>query len=345
MSEKDKADASPDDVVETTRHRSPNYPMFGLPKAIERAEEIFSKWKRSLVPVNLVHSLWSYKEHSNQGNRAISTLKSFGLIDVEGEQKSRRVRLTEQGIRILMKSPDRESLLKKAVLGPAIYSEIWDKYKGEENFPDDELLRHYLLWDRPEPRFNDDVVNAFIQNFRESLRYAGMNINDILTEDVDAKDIPLLDRPLSSRPHLGAFVQVEDGPGKYKYDKPRKVVGVDGEWVFIEGESAGIQEDRVFVMKNTTESKMAAKMPPPNPYLEVGSPATAMATAATTATKNDQEEVKWEVQPLRFPLSRGNVIEIRLKSPVSKKEFDRIKQLIELSEPSFLMDEEANQED
>jgi hypothetical protein len=50
---------------------------------------------------------------------------------------------------------------------------------------------------------------------------------------------------------------------------------------------------------------------------------------------------QWGVPPLTFPLPRGNVIEIRLKSKVTSKEFEKIKQLLDLSESSFVEDEAA----
>lgn len=39
---------------------------------------------------------------------------------------------------------------------------------------------------------------------------------------------------------------------------------------------------------------------------------------------------------ISFPLSGGNVLEIRLKKRVPKSDFDRIKTLVELSEASLI---------
>ncbi len=39
---------------------------------------------------------------------------------------------------------------------------------------------------------------------------------------------------------------------------------------------------------------------------------------------------------IEFPMPGGNSIEIRLKKPVSKKDFERIKQLVDLSEDSLV---------
>jgi hypothetical protein len=42
---------------------------------------------------------------------------------------------------------------------------------------------------------------------------------------------------------------------------------------------------------------------------------------------------------IRFPLPRGNEIEIRMRSKVTKEEFEKIKRIFELAEVAFLEDE------
>lgn len=48
---------------------------------------------------------------------------------------------------------------------------------------------------------------------------------------------------------------------------------------------------------------------------------------------------------ISFPLPGGNAIEIRLRSKVSKKDFDRIKSLVDLSEPALVSDESDTDKD
>ena len=48
------------------------------------------------------------------------------------------------------------------------------------------------------------------------------------------------------------------------------------------------------------------------------------------------------VPPLQFPLPRNNVIEIRLKSKVTAKEFEKLKQLFSLLAFAFLEDGESD---
>lgn len=163
-----------DDEIKATKHRSPNFPVYHLQKALELAKGFHDKYKRAIVPVNLAQVVLGFKEHSGGGNQAVAALKSFNLFEVDGKGKARSCRLTDAAYRILMNSPDRVELLKKAAVAPAIHNELWEKYKGEEHFPDDDLIRDYLLWKRTEGTFNSETVGFFIDNFRSSLRYADL---------------------------------------------------------------------------------------------------------------------------------------------------------------------------
>lgn len=70
-----------------------------------------------------------------------------------------------------------------------------------------------------------------------------------------------------------------------------------------------------------------AATPPPNPF-----------RTATTIPRAPDEPF------ISFPLSDDNSIEIRLKRRVSRKDFDRLKKLIELSEDSLVQAEQPDQE-
>ena len=122
---------------------------------------------------------------------------------------------------------------------------------------------------------------------------------------------------------------------KDQYSGTRLARGVseDGEWVFIEGVPNGVPKEQVFVMTTTQGPTPRSQMPPPNPF------AAASPLPIVPPSGEQLDGGEWGVPPLRFPLAKGNVIEIRLKSLVSRKEFGRIKQLLELSEPSFVEDE------
>jgi hypothetical protein len=173
--------------IESEGSRSPNYPVISLKKSIEQVGQLYDTHKTHAVPVKMVHELWGYKaaKGSSIGDQCVAAAKAFGLIEVEGKGESRKVRISNQGHRIYLKAPDYEDLLKKAVLSPYIYSEIWEHYQGD--LPNDELLKNYLVWEH-QPRFNEKYVGRFIAQFRESISFAYLTSGDIIEEDKTKND-------------------------------------------------------------------------------------------------------------------------------------------------------------
>lgn len=256
--EKKDEDQKQEDGIKRTRHRSPNYPMIGLRKAVERAGQLHAKYKRANVPIHLVQSEWGYKPYSSVGNQCVAAVKSYGLVDVEGDGKARKVRVSDAAYRILGKSPDCQDLLQKAALGPPIYAELWQKYEGED-FPDDSLIKHYLVWDREEGTFNQDAVDGFIENFRDSLRYAGLLSADIM----EGEAAPEKGGNGSSSVSAGDFVQWTSA-GVDQFPEPLRVTCIsdDGQWAFIEGKVTGVPVNELSIQKPKGE----LQQPPPNPF-------------------------------------------------------------------------------
>lgn len=269
MSDQPDDDQDQEGGVKRTKHRSPNYPLFGLQKAVERAQQLHEKYKRSLVPINLVQELWGYRQHGGSGNQAVAALKAYGLLDVEGDGKSRRVRLTDAAFRILMGSPDRAELLKKAAVGPPLHSELWEKYRAEEFFPDDELIEHYLLWDRPGGTFNADSVGGFIENFRGSLRYANLLPDGIVGGGLagEGKRTGSIDDRSPAPPvvKLGDLVQWTCN-GQDMYAEPRRVQGLyNDEYAYVEGSPTGVLISELTIMEPKPAPQEAAKVTPKGP--------------------------------------------------------------------------------
>jgi hypothetical protein len=123
----------------------------------------------------LAHKEWDYKEHSAMGNQVVGALKSFGLVDVFGTENDRKLQLTDLAYRLLNHStqtgPDWNEMIQKSALMPPIYAELWKKWDGDE-FPDNDLIRHYLVLDREEGKFNPERVDGFIDSFRDTLRFS-----------------------------------------------------------------------------------------------------------------------------------------------------------------------------
>jgi hypothetical protein len=202
------AEDQPNSGITQTRVRSPNFPLIGLKKAVSRLEEMSGKYKRLLVPVGLIQTLWGYKANSGIGNQVVAALKSFGLIDVEGEASAKKAKISEDGYRIVLKHRDRDELLKNAALKPPIYAELWNKYK-EGDFPDADIIKHYLLFDREEGKFNPDVVDGFIAEFLDTLAFSGNISGDIIPPADDESEA---DQEPPSLRSLGRRLREEHQP-------------------------------------------------------------------------------------------------------------------------------------
>ena len=167
-----------------TKHRSPNYPVIGLRKAVERAEILFSKDKRAWLPIGIVHERWDYKAHTGVGNQNVAALKAYGLIDVEGDGDSRKIRVSERAYKIILNHQDRDGPLRAAALDPTLHGELWKQW-GDSGLPADDVMRHYLLFDR---KFNPETVDGFISQFRDTIAFAKLDSSDKVSSNDGEKE-------------------------------------------------------------------------------------------------------------------------------------------------------------
>jgi hypothetical protein len=308
----------PEAEVKKGRNRSPNHPAIDLREAVERTAAMREKYALLDVPVHLAHSLWGYKEHGSAGNQCVAALKAFGLIDVKGEGLARKIAVSPAGERIVRNAPDRTALLKAAALAPAVHSEVVEHYRPHDIPAGDDLLHQYLVWDRPDgSRFNEDAVEGFISRLRSTLAFAGIRNTDTTAVDIPNDALP----PASTK--VGNYVQWTKN-GVDQFDEPAKVLGVsdDSEYVFVEGSDDAIPMNQIAIANPPAAAfneNPPVRNPPKNPF-------------ANTQPKPPKHGGPF----ISFPLTADNVVELRLSSRVSKKDFDRLKKLIDLSEDSLV---------
>src|SRR5258707_678907 len=103
----------------------------------------------------------------------------FGLLQDEGIGDKRKVRLTQNALRILLdarqESKERAELIRQVALGQKIHQELWKKWGT--NLPSDATLRHTLLLEWPTP-FNENAVDYFIKEYRSTILYAKLLESD-----------------------------------------------------------------------------------------------------------------------------------------------------------------------
>jgi hypothetical protein len=163
-------------TIKQSRQRSPNYPAIDLEKALERAEVLYKNAKTHYVSVGLAQAAWGYKALSSIADQAVAALRSFGLVEVEGEGAKREIRVSDMARRIILNSPERGLFLQHAALSPPIHKALWDKY-GEIGLPADHILRSHLVFDL---KFNEGSVDTFIAEFRATLAFAKITSDDTI---------------------------------------------------------------------------------------------------------------------------------------------------------------------
>ncbi len=236
------------DLLEQSETRGPKFPSIGLEKALELAQTLYDKEKRAAVAVPVILSHWGYKNaKSSSATMAIAALRSYGLIDYQGTGPNRSAKLSTRGLKILLKTPDRESELREAALSPKIHKQIWDKF-SEDGLPTDEALKHYLILDLG---FNDTAVDGFLARLRNTFSLAKLSGGGTISEKPKEADGP-------RSPAVGDWVQWTS-QGSAQFPKPRQVTKVDerdGEkFLCVQGDDG--QEGWIPMNQATLESPVA----------------------------------------------------------------------------------------
>jgi len=305
---KGRADPQSETPPKAPRRRSPNYPSVDLKTLADKLPEVFKIIKRHAVGVDLAVKYLGYSYSSSTGKLALAAMRAFGLYENDG---TGMVKLTTRGLDIAVDYP-RESdqwwrAVKQAALAPNIHARLWKRY-GASLPPDDELRRYLVL----DVHFNDNAVGGFVREYKGTIGFAKLSADDkIESDDTEERQVK-----------LGDFVQWTSG-GVDQFPTPQQVLSTNDDWAFVEGSETGVPM-----------SELTVQAPP-------AGIAGQAATHPATPPVNPHYKPPMQAGPtITFPLPNDNAIEIRLKKPVSEKDFNRIQQLVELSKDSLVVESE-----
>ena len=217
--------------------------------------------------------------------------------------------------------------IMEAAVRPKLHAELWQRYSLP--LPADDEIRRFLV---REKGFNDKTVDEFIEEFKETLSFAGWLRSDKI---MDGKDRKSSDK---SRPvKIGDLVQWTSD-GKDQFTEPREVLSLsdDDQWAFVPGTTTGFPVGELTVMSPKIENQSKSTtdggpVPPVNPF--------------ESAPPRKTADEGWTGPTVKLDLPRKNAIEIRLKHKVTPAEFEKIKQVFALSELSFLADPGESSDD
>jgi hypothetical protein len=177
-----------------TRERSPNYPAFGLRRALELAQKLWESDKRQSVLATRAAVNMGFTAKSSAGLLALAAMKKYGLLDDEGSGDSRKMKLSDAAITLLNpSSQNREQLLKQAALRPSIHAELWNKYGTDGASAG--AIHDYLVFDR---KFTEQASKILIEQYTDTISFANLVATDKVnvTEDDFAEHEKPVEQPL-----------------------------------------------------------------------------------------------------------------------------------------------------
>jgi hypothetical protein len=214
------------------RLRSPAYPFINLETAIKRAGEFYAKEKHNSAPLKVAVRHWGYEEKSSGGLQTAAALISFGLMRDEGTGDRRKLKLTENALRILLdprpESEDRVAAIRAAALTPKIHQQLWRKWHN--GIPSDDNVKHFLILEL-KPPFNPGVADGFIKQYKDTIAFARPDDSAMVplaNDDVNAELETALEGPtlrLQARDHAhdngGPVIPITPGgPGRRAFPPP-----------------------------------------------------------------------------------------------------------------------------
>jgi len=159
-------------VMKTTSrdriHRSPRYPFVDVGRAIEQARALWKTAGTADASVAGAWKSWGYGPNSSGAIQTEAALKQFGLLDVVGRGKHRRVKLSPLGVEILESGPDspqRAKSIEKAALLPPIHQHLWERWRT--NLPQGEV-QIYLVQHRG---FQQKGAEALVAEYRRTMSF------------------------------------------------------------------------------------------------------------------------------------------------------------------------------
>jgi hypothetical protein len=153
------------------QNHGPGYPSFSLKLALEKAAQLHSLLGHIDITVKESLNCWGYGPRSLVGQRIISTLTSFGLVEILGSNAERRLIISDLAHNNLFS--DNSSLREKSramqqvALNPDLYQILWGKWGYE--LPMDYEVEQYLVQVHD---FNQKNATQFLRDYYSTIELA-----------------------------------------------------------------------------------------------------------------------------------------------------------------------------
>lgn len=139
------------------RSRSPNYPAFGLPTAIEKITTLYKKQHTHPAPREVAVQSMGYTGLNGASATAVSAVMKYGLLERDKEN----LKISDRAMRILhpQSADEKAEAIREAAMEPPLFRELAEKFPGP--IPSDEILRNYLIRNKFAPAAVSHVILAY----------------------------------------------------------------------------------------------------------------------------------------------------------------------------------------
>ncbi len=116
---------------------------------------------------------WGYGAKSSGGRETRSALRYFGLITLEGDGETGKVKLTEKALRIILDKredqTEKRKLIRELALTPAVHKALFEQFP--HGLKSDATVEHYLIF---EQSYNQSAASEIVAEYRATADYAGL---------------------------------------------------------------------------------------------------------------------------------------------------------------------------
>jgi hypothetical protein len=256
-----------ENIEKKKRVRSPNYPVIALEKGIELVAALFKSQQRYPVSVEVAAKDWNISPKSSYLAQHVAAMSAYGLVDIEGEKESLKVKVSELAFKIIVDkrpdSDDRKTLIMAAALNPTIFRNIYDKYRS--GLPSDHALQYELVTSY---KFNPDAVDDFMKIMKQTFSFANVYESGIIGGNDKPAEVPDMNMNAENQKDIPrkSFI-----PPKYSDPEDERVIatytigrGSDARIVIsgqrttkesIEKFLKRLQEDKEYLIENIPEEQ------------------------------------------------------------------------------------------
>ncbi|CAI2932033.1 hypothetical protein [Aminobacter niigataensis] len=153
---------------------STRFPFISLEKALSKAQQLFDGDRSGkAMAVTTAFELWGYSPKSSGGFQTTGALKYYGLLEDEGANAERKLKLTGAARRYFLDERDeiRADMIAEFALNPPLFRVLWTKDGWSEGIPADTVARSHLKIER---NLNDQSSRSLLAIFKENIRFAGL---------------------------------------------------------------------------------------------------------------------------------------------------------------------------